>query len=257
MNLRFLPAACALALGAALLPSAVLAAEEEIQLKEMSWPTDGIFGSFDRAAVQRGFQVYREVCSSCHGLSYVSFRTLADLGYPEEQVKAIAAEYTVTGEPNDAGEIVERPAVPSDYIPSPYPNEQAAAAANGGKAPPDLSLIVKAREGSEDYVHSLLTGYTDPPEGFEVPEGGYYNAVYPGHVIAMPPPLSDDQVSYADGTPATLDQMTMDVTQFLSWTAEPKLEVRKQTGLKVVLFLVVLTGLTFALKRKVWADVAH
>lgn len=249
------------AVGGTSVPSPAAAQEEgdhgETQLKDLSWSTEGPFGTFDRAAVQRGFQVYREVCQSCHGIQYVAFRTLEDIGYPEEQVKAIAAEYTVTDGPDDAGEMVERPAIPSDRIPSPYPNEQAAAAANGGKAPPDLSLIVKAREGYQDYVHSILTGYTDPPEGFEVPEGGYYNAYFPGHVIAMPPPLSDDQVSYADGTAATVEQMSSDVTQFLTWTAEPKLEERKQAGLKVMLFLVVLTGLTFAMKRKIWADVPH
>jgi ubiquinol-cytochrome c reductase cytochrome c1 subunit len=153
--------------------------------------------------------------------------------------------------------MIERPGIPSDRIPSPYANEAAAAAANGGKAPPDLSLIVKAREGSQDYVYSVLTGYEDPPPDFEVPEGGYYNAYFPGHVIAMPPPVSDDQVAYADGTAATVDQMARDVTQFLTWVAEPKLEARKGAGLKVILFLVVLTGLTFALKRKIWADVPH
>lgn len=247
----------AVALGLAALNPAAQAAEGEIHLKHMHWPTDGLFGSFDRAAVQRGLQVYREVCQACHGIRYIAFRNLADLGYDEDQIRAIAAEYTVTDGPNDAGEMVERPGVASDRIPSPYPNEQAAAAANGGKAPPDLSLMVKAREGGENYVFSLLTGYEDPPEGFEVPEGGYYNAYFPGHVIAMPPPLSDGQVSYADGTEATVAQMARDVTQFLAWTAEPKLEARKQTGLKVILFLIVLTGLTFAMKRKVWADVPH
>jgi ubiquinol-cytochrome c reductase cytochrome c1 subunit len=231
--------------------------EHEVHLKELHWPTQGIFGSFDRAAVQRGLQVYREVCQACHSMKYVAFRNLEALGYTEDQVKAIAAEYTVVDGPDDTGEMIERPGIPSDRIPSPYPNEAAAAAANGGKAPPDLSLIVKAREGFQDYVYSVLTGYEDPPPDFEVPEGGYYNAYFPGHVIAMPPPLSDDQVTYADGTAATVDQMARDVTQFLTWAAEPKLEARKGAGLKVILFLVVLTGLTFALKRKIWADVPH
>jgi ubiquinol-cytochrome c reductase cytochrome c1 subunit len=231
--------------------------EHEVHLKELHWPTQGIFGSFDRAAVQRGLQVYREVCQACHSMKYVAFRNLEALGYTEDQVKAIAAEYTVVDGPDDTGEMIERPGIPSDRIPGPFPNEAAAAAANGGKAPPDLSLIVKAREGAQDYVHSILTGYEDPPPDFEVPEGGYYNAYFPGHVIAMPPPLSDDQVTYADGTAATVDQMARDVTQFLTWAAEPKLEARKGAGLKVILFLVVLTGLTFALKRKIWADVPH
>jgi ubiquinol-cytochrome c reductase cytochrome c1 subunit len=251
--------AATLALSIAGLAPAAWAQEEghETHLKELHWPTQGIFGTFDRAAVQRGFQVYREVCQACHSLKYVAFRNLEALGYTEDQIKAIAAEYTVVDGPDDTGEMIERPGIPSDRIPSPYANEAAAAAANGGKVPPDLSLIVKAREGSQDYVYSVLTGYEDPPPDFEVPEGGYYNAYFPGHVIAMPPPLSDDQVAYADGTAATVDQMARDVTQFLTWVAEPKLEARKGAGLKVILFLVVLTGLTFALKRKIWADVPH
>jgi ubiquinol-cytochrome c reductase cytochrome c1 subunit len=250
--------AAILALGVAGLAPAAWAQEgHEVHLKELHWPTEGIFGSFDRAAVQRGFQVYREVCHACHSLKYVAFRNLEALGYTEDQVKAIAAEYTVVDGPDDTGEMIERPGIPSDRVPSPFPNEAAAAAANGGKAPPDLSLIVKAREGFQDYVYSILTGYADPPPDFQVPEGGYYNAYFPGHVIAMPPPLSDDQVTYADGTAATVDQMARDVTQFLTWVAEPKLEARKGAGLKVILFLVVLTGLTFALKRKIWADVPH
>ena len=256
--IRAFVGAAALALGLATVPpTAVEAAESGVHLKDLSWPTEGLFGTFDRAAVQRGFQVYREVCQACHGLEYVAFRTLGDIGYNEDQIKAIAAEYTLTDGPDDSGEMFERPGLPSDRFPPPYPNEQAGAAANGGKAPPDLSLINKARMGSEDYVYSLLTGYVDPPADFEVPANGYYNAYFPGHVIAMPPPLSADQVTYADGTSATVEQMASDVTQFLAWTAEPKLEVRKQTGLKVVLFLIVLTGLTFALKRKIWADVPH
>jgi ubiquinol-cytochrome c reductase cytochrome c1 subunit len=216
-----------------------------------------MFGSFDRAATQRGLQVYREVCAACHGLEYVAFRNLASLGYSEDDIKAIAAEYTVTDGPNDEGEMFERPGLPFDHVPGPYPNEAAAAAANGGKAPPDLSLIAKAREGGQDYVYSLLTGYEEPPADVEVPDGGHFNAFFPGHIIAMPPPLSDDQVTYADGTGATVSQMSRDVTQFLMWAAEPKLEERKGTGIKVILFLVVVTGLTFALKRRIWADVPH
>jgi ubiquinol-cytochrome c reductase cytochrome c1 subunit len=233
------------------------AAEGEVALKHRDWPTSGMFGSFDRAATQRGLQVYREVCAACHGLKYVAFRNLATLGYSEDDIKAIAAEATVTDGPNDEGEMFERPGQLFDRFPSPYPNEAAAAAANGGKAPPDLSLMAKARMGGPDYTYSILTGYEDPPADVEVPEGGYYNAYFPGHVIAMPPPLSDDQVTYADGTAATVSQMASDVSQFMVWAAEPKLEERKQTGLKVVLFLIVLVGLTFALKRKIWADVPH
>jgi ubiquinol-cytochrome c reductase cytochrome c1 subunit len=255
-NRLFAAAAVALCV-AGFLPAAQAQEDHAVHLKDLSWPTEGLFGSFDRASVQRGFQVYREVCAACHGLHYVAFRNLADLGYTEDQVKAIAAEYTITDGPNDLGEMFERPGLPYDRLPSPYPNEAAAAAANGGKAPPDLSLMAKARMGGEDYLYSILTGYEEPPAEVEVPEGGYYNAYFPGHVIAMPPPLSADQVTYADGTSATVSQMSQDVTQFLAWAAEPKLEARKQTGIKAILFLVVLTGLTFALKRKIWADVPH
>jgi ubiquinol-cytochrome c reductase cytochrome c1 subunit len=258
MRMRDRISTTVLALGlAGLAPAMALAAEGHIALKSMSWPTDGMFGTFDRAAVQRGFQVYREVCSACHGVKYVAYRNLASLGYSEDQIKAIAAEATVNDGPNDEGEMFDRPGLPFDHITGPYPNPQAAAAANGGKAPPDLSLLAKAREGGESYIYSILTGYEDPPADVEVPEGGHYNAYFPGHVIAMPPPLNPDQVTFADGTSGSVSQMAQDVAQFLGWAAEPKLEERKGMGVKVLLFLVVLTGLTFALKRKIWADVAH
>lgn len=257
MALRHHLAAFGLALATAGFGASAQAAEATAELKERPWSTDGLFGTLDRAAAQRGLQVYREVCAACHGLDYVAFRTLADIGYDEEQIKAIAAEYMITDGPDDSGEMFERPGLPSDRFPPPYPNEQAAAAVNGGKAPPDLSLIVKARMDGKNYLYSLLVGYEDPPPDFEVPANGYYNAYFPGHVIAMPPPLSPDQVTYADGTSATIEQMAADVTEFLTWTAEPKLEERKQTGLMVMLFLIVLTALSFAMKRKVWADVPH
>lgn len=258
MRLRhlLLATACALSLGFAM-PAAQAAEGGHIELHTQSWPHQGLFGSFDRAAVQRGFQVYREVCAACHGATYLAFRNLADLGYTEDQIKAIAAEYTIVDGPNDEGEMFERPGIPSDRIPGPFPNEAAAAAANGGKAPPDLSLLAKARMGGTDYLYSLLIGYEEPPADVEVPPGGYYNAYFPGHVIAMPPPLNEDQVTYADGTAASVSQMAADVSQFLMWAAEPKLEERKSTGIMVMLFLIVLTGLMFAYKRKIWADVAH
>jgi ubiquinol-cytochrome c reductase cytochrome c1 subunit len=256
MSLRHFVLAAAVALPA-MATSAAVAAEGHVALKQVAWPTNGIFGSFDRAATQRGFQVYREVCAACHGLKFVAFRNLATLGYSEDDIKAFAAELTVTDGPNDEGDMFERPGRPFDQIHGPFPNEQAAAAAHGGKAPPDLSLMAKARAGGPDYIYSLLTGYEDPPEGVEVPDTGSYNAYFPGHIIAMPPPLSDDQVTYADGTSATVSQMAQDVTEFLVFAAEPKLEDRKGMGLKVMLFLIVLTALTFALKRKIWADVPH
>jgi ubiquinol-cytochrome c reductase cytochrome c1 subunit len=248
--------------GAAALILAASALQASAQIAEapepiaVSWQHDGVLGSFNRTAAQRGFQVYREVCSACHGLTFIAFRNLAELGFSEEQVRALAAEYTVSDGPDDTGEMFERPAVPADPIPPPYPNPQAARAANGGALPPELSLITKARAGGADYVYSLMVGYADPPADAEGPEGTYYNAYFPGHWIAMPPPLSEGQVEYADGTEASVDQMAMDVATFLTWAAEPTLEQRKQIGLKVMLFLVVFTGLCYATMRKVWAD-AH
>jgi ubiquinol-cytochrome c reductase cytochrome c1 subunit len=226
----------------------------EAEHKESHWPHAGLFGTFDRAALQRGFQVYQNVCQACHSLKYLAFRNLEALGYSEDEVKAIAAQYQVQDGPNDSGEMFERPGRPSDHKPGPYQNLQEARAANGGALPPDLSLITKAREGHEDYLYSLLTGYVDPPEGVIVPEGMQYNLYYPGHMIAMPPPLQPDIVTYEDGTPATVEQTAHDVTQFLAWIAEPKLEERKQMGLKVMLFLIVITGLFVAYKRRIWAD---
>lgn len=230
------------------------ATAQEVEPVEVDWPHEGIFGTFDRAAAQRGLQVYREVCSNCHGLTYLAFRHLMELGFSEDQVRALAAESTVPGGPDETGEMVERPALPSDPIPPPYPNEQAARAANGGALPPDLSLITKARSGGSDYVYSVLVGYEDPPADVEPPrEGLYYNRYFPGHWIAMPPPLQDGLVQYADGTEATVPQMAADVTEFLTWAGEPTLEQRKQTGLKAMLFLIVFTGLCYATMRKVWA----
>jgi cytochrome c1 len=249
---------------------------------QISWSFQGPFGKFDRAQLQRGFKVYREVCASCHGLSYVRFRNLAEPGGPEfsqAQVRALAAEYKIKDGPNDAGDMFERAGRAADAFPSPFPNEQAAAAANGGKAPPDLSLMAKARtyergfpwfildvfrqysENGADYLVALLKGYTDPPAGFKVPEGGHYNAYYPGNVIAMPKPLNDGQVEYPKNqsgqpsAPETLDQYAKDLTAFLVWTAEPHLEARKQLGLKVILFLLALSILLYFTKKKIWARV--
>jgi ubiquinol-cytochrome c reductase cytochrome c1 subunit len=244
--------AVALALAASSLWQSARAAEE-VDFLHVSWPFDGMFGTFDRAAAQRGFQVYREVCSACHSLDFIAFRNLTDLGFSAEQVAALAAEYTVPDGPNDDGEMFERPARLSDRLPPPYPNPQAARVANGGALPPDLSLITKARADGADYLYSLLQGYQEAPSDESGPEGTYYNIYFPGHWIAMPSPLSDGAVSYADGTEATVPQMAADVTNFLSWAAEPTLEQRKQTGLKALLFLIVFTGLCYATMRKVWA----
>ena len=228
------------------------AAGEAEPLPEVHWSFDGPFGTYDRAALQRGLQVYREVCSLCHSLDYVAFRNFRDLGYSEEEVKALASEYTITDGPNDDGEMFERSGEPSDYFPAPFPNAKAAAAANGGAAPPDLSLMAKARMGGATYIYALLTGYEDPPADFE---GLNYNIYFPGKQIAMAQPLYEDGVAYSDGTPATVEQQARDVAHFLMWAAEPKLEDRKGMGLKVLIFLVVFTGLLYAVKRKVWKDV--
>ncbi len=221
---------------------------------EHDWSFSGIFGQFDRAALQRGFQVYREVCSGCHSLRFIAFRNLEALGYSEEEIKAIAAEYTVVDGPDEEGEMFERPARPADRFPKPFPNDRAAAAVNNGAVPPDLSLMVKARPGGADYVRAFLTGYETAPEDVELLLGQTYNAYFPGNLTAMAPPLFDEAVEYADGTPATVEQMAEDVTHFLAWTAEPEMEERKRMGMKVMLFMLVFTGLLYAAKRKVWSD---
>lgn len=243
--------AAAVTLGVA---APALAATEGAPLKHYDWHHTGPFGTYDRAAAQRGLLVYQQVCASCHGLRLVALRTLEDIGLTEGTVKALAAQYTITDGPNDDGDMFERPGKPSDRFPSPFANAKAAAAANGGAAPPDLSLMIKARKGHEDYMVSLLTGYTTAPAGHEVPEGAYYNPYFPGGNIKMPPPLNPDQVEYPDGTKATVEQMAKDVSVFLAWASEPTMEQRKQTGIKVVLFLLVLTGLLYAAKRKIWSD---
>ena len=234
---------------------AALAAGDATQLKEINWNHGGPFGTFDRASMQRGLQVYREVCSSCHGLKYIAFRNLVEIGLSEDEAKAIAAEYTVMDGPNNEGDMYERAGKLSDYMPSPFDNEQAARASNNGALPPDLSLIVKARSGAENYIYSLLTGYADAPSGITVAEGMNYNPYYPGHQIAMSPPVDDEAVDYIDGTKNSKEQIAKDVVTFLAWAAEPTLEVRKKMGVKVVLYLFLLTIVLYLVKRKVWAGV--
>jgi ubiquinol-cytochrome c reductase cytochrome c1 subunit len=231
------------------------AAEGALEPMAQNWSFNGLFGTFDLASAQRGFQVYREVCSACHSLNYIAFRNLAALGYDDDQVKAIAAQYEITDGPNDQGEMFERPGRPTDHFPPPFENAAAARLANGGALPPDLSLITKARESGPDYVDSLLQGYQEPPADVSGPSGTYYNLYFPGHFLAMPPPLTEGAVTFADGTEATVAQMAHDVTVFLTWAGEPTLEARKESGLKVMLFLIVLTALLFATKRKVWAPI--
>ena len=231
-------------------------AAEGIVIPERDWSFDGPLGHYDRAQLQRGLQVYREVCAGCHALKYIAFRNLADLGYSEDEIKALAAEYDITDGPDDEGEMFERPGRPSDNFPAPFPNKQAAAASNGGAVPPDLSLMAKARVGGPNYIFAVMTGYVDPPpDDFDLLEGLNYNTVFPGHQIAMSPPLFEDGVEYADGTEATVEQMAEDIAAFLMWTADPKMEVRKSMGIKVILFLIFMTAVFYAAKRKVWADV--
>jgi len=253
-SLRRLIGAAVLVVPALLTTSeSALAAAEAPTPPEQNWPFDGIFGHFDIAATQRGLQVYAEVCRSCHSLDYVHYRDLRQIGYSEEEVEAFAAQWEVEAGPNEEGEMYMRPAEPRDRFVAPFPNEQAAEAANNGVMPPDLSLMYKARPDGADYIYGLLTGYAEAPEGFEMPVGTYYNKYFPGHRIAMPQPLFDGMVEYADGTEATVEQMSRDLTNFLAWTAEPKLEHRKATGISVMLFMIVLTGLFYATKRKVWS----
>ncbi len=218
----------------------------------LDWSFDGVFGYFDRAEAQRGLQVYLEVCASCHGLDLVAYRDLAGLGYDAGQIKAVAALDEVQDGPDAEGEMFTRTAVPADRFANPYPNSRAAAAANGGARPPDLSLMVKARAGGADYVAALLTGYVEPPEDFALADGLSYNAYFPGHQIAMPPPLWGGDVDYADGVEATVAQQARDVAAFLAWAAEPSLERRKRMGLTVLLFTLAMTALFYATKRKVW-----
>ena len=224
---------------------------------EMNWQFDGLFGTYDRNALRRGFQVYKEVCASCHSLNQIAFRNLSQEGGPEfseAEVKAIAKEYLVEDGPDDYGDMFERDALPRDKFPSPYPNENAARAANGGAYPPDLSLITKARGGGADYIHALLSGYEEAPEGVEMRAGLYYNPYMAGGKIAMPVPLLEELVEYSDGTEATVEQMSMDVTHFLNWTAEPELEQRKRMGFMVLIYLTIFAGLMFFSMRKIWAD---
>ena len=233
------------------------AAGSKIDIPKYDWSWKGFFGTYDRASAQRGLKVYREVCAGCHSMNYLSYRNLADLGFSEDHIKAIAAEHLVLDGPNDEGEMFERDGIPSDQFVNPYLNEKAARAANNGAYPPDLSLIVKARPKGADYIKALLLGYVEPPEDIKVPKGQHYNKYMAGNLIAMTSPLSDGLVDYDDGTESTMDQMTTDVTTFLAWAAEPSLEDRKRMGLKVILFLLVLFVLAYISKQQIWRDIKH
>ncbi len=253
-----------------------LAAGEAPQPPRQTWSFSGPFGTFDRAQLQRGFKVYREVCQACHGLNLLSFRNLGQpgaLGYSEAQVRQIASEYQIKDGPNEQGEMFERPGRPADRFPQPWANENAARAQYNA-VPPDLSVMAKARtfergfpwfifdiftqyqETGPDYLVALLTGYEDkPPEGVTIPSGLAYNRYFPGHALAMPKPLDNDRLTYEDGTPQTVEQYAKDVTAFLMWAAEPHMEQRKRIGFQVMIFLLVFAGLLYFTKKKVWHDV--
>ena len=239
---------------AALAPIGAWAQEGDVKLTHRDWSFEGPFGTFDRASAQRGFQVYNEVCSNCHSLKEAYYRDLLGIGLTADQVKAVAASKTVPTIGDD-GSPAERPATPADHFKSPFANERAARSAMNGALPPDQSVIEKARENGPDYIYSLMTGYADPPPTMKMGDGMNYNVAFPGHQIAMPRPLSDDQLTYADGTKATTSQEAIDVVTFLTYIANPEMEQRKQMGVKIVLFLCVMTVLTYLVKRRIWSAV--
>jgi ubiquinol-cytochrome c reductase cytochrome b/c1 subunit len=265
----------ALIVAAALaVPAAAVAQEHQVTPPRQSWSFSGPFGTYDQAQLQRGFKIYKEVCSNCHSMELLSFRNLAEPGGPgftEAQVKALAAEYKIQ-DIDDKGQPTERPGRPADHFPSPFPNAAAAAAANG-VAPPDMSTLAKARtytrgfpwfifdiftqyqEQGPDYIVAILNGYKDPPKGFALPAGGHYNEYFPGHNIAMPQPLQDGQVTFDDGAPNSLHDEAKDVAAFLMWASEPHLVQRKRVGFQVMIFLIVLSGLLYFTKKKVWKAV--
>ena len=233
-----------------------IAAEQSNKLLDPGWSFKGFFGKFDRAQLQRGYQVYTEVCAACHSMKYLSYRNLSEKGGPEflpEEAKAIAAQFEVTDGPNEDGEMFTRPGRPSDKFVKPFPNAKAAAAANGGAYPPDMSVLAKARKGGADYIYSLLMGYEEAPAGYELDDGVYYNKYMPGNKIKMAEPISDGIVEYIDGTETTKAQISKDVTTFLVWAADPHLEARHRMGFKVFFFLFILLTLVYLSKQKVWS----
>ena len=240
------------------LGSVNLHSAEKVEYLKTDWSFKGLFGKFDRSDLQRGYQVYTEVCSSCHSMKYVSYRNLSEKGGPEfseEAVKAIAASFEVNDGPNADGEMFIRPGKPSDKFVMPYDNVKAAEAANGGAYPPDMSVLVKARSGGVDYIYSLLQGYEDAPSGMILDDGVHYNKYMYGNKIKMSAPLSEDIVEYGDGTKATVEQMSKDVTTFLMWAAEPHLESRHQMGFKAIVYLIILTILVYFSMKKIWSRV--
>jgi ubiquinol-cytochrome c reductase cytochrome c1 subunit len=258
--MRKLHAIVAGALGASLLAIPQVArpaVAQESPMPNERWSFERLFGTYDLAAAQRGLQVYLNVCSNCHSMQYLHYRDLSGVGLSADQVKAIAAGITVPSGLDDQGNPKDGPATPASQLKSPFANDKAARAANNGALPPDLSLIVNAREGGPNYVYGILTGFAEAPSGFKMQDGMYYNKMFPGHQIGMPQPLQDGTVEYTDGTGNSLNQEARDVVTFLSWAANPELVERKQIGVRVILFLVFMTGITYAVKRKVWSDVHH
>jgi cytochrome c1 len=253
---KYLLGAFALAALVGVSASAPAQAHEGVELMTPGFSFDGFLGRYDKAALARGFQVFHEVCSNCHSLNLIAYRNLAAVGLTEDEIKAVAAERQKQDGPADDGTYFQRPGRPADAYIAPFPNDKAAAATYGA-APPDLSLMAKARKGGPNYIYSLLLGFEDtPPEGVTVPDGKYYNKYF-SPAISMPPPIQDDAVTYKDGTKATKEQIAKDVSVFLNWAAEPELDARKSLGLKVLGFLAVLTVLLYALKRQIWKDVHH
>lgn len=252
---RRLIAALATAAALTLAGSNVWAAEGVKEPEAQDWSFSGMFGKYDRAELQRGYLVYKEVCAACHAVKHIAFRNLTEIGFSEDEANAIASEFFVEDGPDAEGEYYERAALLSDVLPSPYRNENEGRAANNGAFPPDLSLMVRARHGGPDYLYALLAGYEDEPADFELADGMSYNPFFVGAQIAMPPPLFEDMVEYADGTPASVEQMSRDVTAFLNWTAVPELEERNRLGFQVMIFLALLTVLFYFVKRKVWRNV--
>jgi cytochrome c1 len=255
LSLSLLPASASLAEDA---PAAN--SNHAPEIAHQSWSFTPPFGTFDRAQLQRGFQVYRDICANCHSMRLMYYRNLGEPGGPEFSPKAVevlASQVQVPDGPNDKGEMFTRPARPSDRFRSPFANDQQARNFNKGALPPDLSVIAKAREGGADYLYALLTGYKDPPPGFELAPGMHYNTAFPGHQIAIPPPLVDGAVAYTDGTPRTVDNYARDVSAYLMWAAEPKLEERHKVGARVMIFLGVFLVIMFLAKRAVWAGLHH
>jgi ubiquinol-cytochrome c reductase cytochrome c1 subunit len=233
-------------------------AAESLDLLKNKWSFEGLFGTFDRESLRRGYQVYNEVCSSCHSIELLSYRNLSENGGPEfslEDAKKIAASFEIIDGPNSEGEMFARPGRLSDKFVKPYPNVQAAKAANGGAYPPDMSVLVKARQGGANYIYSILLGYEEPPEDFKLEDGVYYNKYMPGHNIKMPNILSDGLLDYADGTEATTQQMAKDISIFLTWASEPSLEARHKIGFKVILYLIILAGLVYFSMKKLWSRI--